>query len=72
MDRNEERMVSDITVDTMARWARHEANRCRALADLSDQKGDHEKAERWRYNERIALATAERLFVHLVHEVIEH
>ena len=63
--------MEDITIDTMAQWARHEANRCRVLAQLSDEKGDHEKAERWRYNERIALATAERLFVHLVHEVIE-
>lgn len=63
-------MTDEITLDTMSKWAKHEADRCRALAQLSDAKGDSDKAERWRYNERIALAVADRLFVHLVNEVL--
>jgi hypothetical protein len=64
-------MADEITLDTMAQWAKHEADRCRALAQLNEAKGDTDKAERWKYNERIALAVADRLFVHLVHQVVE-
>ena len=63
-------MAEEITLDTMAKWAKHEADRCRALAQLSEAKRDLDKAERWLYNERIALAVADRLFVHLVNEVL--